>query len=330
MTQTKADDEMPKLSYRTGDTFAPIPPAERALPTVEARLFARIDLPNDAPAGKNILEGLAFNHAGNLYFCNPPMGRIYELDMQTSGVRLVCQLPEGWQPSAVKLHRDGRLFATCVVFGEGSFVAVISPKGEVLDRIAVSSTQYFDDLVFDAEGGFYLSDLSGSPAEPTGGVWYVAPDSREPICVVTGMVGTNGIALSPQGDALWVTEYGAGKLHYFKIDAQHHIPRFASSHVPYYFTGLEGADSACIDVDGNVYVAMCGQGRFLVFNRNGMPIGQVLLPGRDEGRMLMSTHPQLRPGTDELYLCSADMKTGLAAIFVTRGFAAAHPGFAFS
>lgn len=330
MIHVDSGSALPKLEYRAGDAFAPIPPAERGLQTVEARLFAEVPLPSDAPANMSILEGLAFNHAGNLYFSNPPMGRIYELNMETRETALICQLPEGWQPTAVKLHRDGRLFVTCIVFGEGSFVAVISPEGEVLAKVAESALHYFDDLVFDMQGGFYLSDLSGSPAEPTGGVWYVAPGRNEPSCVVTGMVGTNGIALSPQGDALWVTEYGAGKLHHFKIDSQHRIPRFASSHVPYYFTGLEGADSACIDADGNVYVAMCGQGRFLVFNSNGMPIGQVLLPGRDEGSMLMSTHPQLRPGTDELYLCSADKRTGKAGIFVARGFAAAHLGFAFS
>lgn len=321
---------LPALSYRPGDRFAPIPPAERNLQTVEARLFADIPLPDDVPAGGNILEGLAFDRAGDLLFCNSPMGRIYKLDMATRAPRLLAQLPEGWQPSAVKVHKDGRLFSTCIVFGRGSFVAVLSAEGELLDTVAESAVNYFDDLVFDAQGGFYLSDLSGSPANPTGGVWYVAPGQRKPVCVVDGMVGTNGIALTPQGDALWVTEYGAGKLHYFKVDARHHIPRFASAHVPYYFTGLEGADSACIDSHGNLYVAMCGQGRFLVFNRNGMPIGQVLLPGREEGHMLMSTHPQLRPGTDELYLCSADTETGRSALFVARGFASAHPTYGLS
>jgi lactonase len=33
------------------------------------------------------------------------------------------------------------------------------------------------------------------------------------------------------------------------------------------------------DADGNLYVAIYGQGRVLVFNKNGLPIGQILLPG---------------------------------------------------
>ena len=62
--------------------------------------------------------------------------------------------------------------------------------------------------------------------------------------------------------------------------------------IPYYFTGHEGPDSCCIDSDDNLYVAMYGQGRVLVFNKRGYPIGQILIPGRDEGHMLRSTHPQ--------------------------------------
>ena len=29
----------------------------------------------------------------------------------------------------------------------------------------------------------------------------------------------------------------------------------------------------------------------LVFNKRGYPIGQILMPGRDDGKMLRTTHP---------------------------------------
>lgn len=51
---------------------------------------------------------------------------------------------------------------------------------------------------------------------------------------------------------------------------------------------------------------MYGQGRFLVFNRTGFPIGQVLLPGRDDGHFLRSTSLAFKPGTDDVYLVSND------------------------
>ncbi|MFC7542566.1 hypothetical protein ACFQU2_28105 [Siccirubricoccus deserti] len=43
-----------------------------------------------------------------------------------------------------------------------------------------------------------------------------------------------------------------------------------------------------VDAEGRVYVALYGQGRVLILSREGLPIGQVLLPGRDEGRNLSS------------------------------------------
>jgi hypothetical protein len=48
-------------------------------------------------------------------------------------------------------------------------------------------------------------------------------------------------------------------------------------------------------VDQTVY----GQGRVLAFNRNGIPISQVLLPGREQGHNLRSTSVAIGPGTDD-------------------------------
>lgn len=50
----------------------PIPPAERALPTVMAEPFARVPMAGVTP-GLNILEGLAFGRDGGLYLCSADM-----------------------------------------------------------------------------------------------------------------------------------------------------------------------------------------------------------------------------------------------------------------
>lgn len=307
----------------------PIPPWEQSIPIVRADLFCDIPLEHDVPLGSNILEGLCFLHSGNLLVCNTPMGRIYLVDMDRRSTSLWCQLPNGLTPSAAKLHRDGRVFVTCITPGSGSLVAVLSPEGELVECFAQTNEHMYDDMVFDRDGGFYLSDLGGSIAQPTSGIWYVAPGSHDPEPVIGGMVMTNGIALTPEENALWVTEYGTGRLHWINLE-HHHVASFAGSHIVYRFCGLEGPDSACIDADGNLYVALCGQGRFMALDRNGIPVRQYLLPGRERGRMLKSTHPQIRPGTNELYLCSADLSTGEAAVFVAPALAHAHHGFAWA
>ena len=71
-------------------------------------------------------------------------------------------------------------------------------------------------------------------------------------------------------------------------------------------------------------MAMYGQGRVLAFNRNGIPIGQVLLPGREKGHDLRSTSMAIRPGTDDLHIVTSDAANGQgAAIFHAKAFASA-------
>ncbi|MBR2596407.1 MAG: SMP-30/gluconolactonase/LRE family protein [Solobacterium sp.] len=318
---------MEKLTYREGDRGFPIPENEKSIPAVTAEYFCSVPMDGVVP-GLNILEGLCFDREGNLFVCNTPMGRIYKIDMQTKEIRLFLERP-GYYPSAIKIHKDGRLFVTTAGSPEGGLIMTVSPEGKILDEIVKVGERMIDDMVFTAEGGFYFTDLGGTLAHPSAGIGYVEPNEKTIHDVVKdGMIASNGIALTPDGKHLWVTEYGAGRLHYLGLDDQHEIAA-CESNIPYYFTGMEGPDSCCIDADGNLYVAMCGQGRFLIFNPHGFPIGQILIPGREEGKMLKSTHPALRPGTDEIYLCTADLKTGESAIFRARGYAETYKSFQF-
>jgi lactonase len=51
----------------------------------------------------------------------------------------------------------------------------------------------------------------------------------------------------------------------------------------------------------------------MVFNRNGIPIDQVLLPGRNDGHSLQSTSMAIRPGTNDLYIVTNDGTGGQCA-----------------
>ena len=93
--------------------------------------------------------------------------------------------------------------------------------------------------------------------------------------------------------------------------------------IAYHFTG-PAPDSMRADSDGNLYVAMYGQGRVLVFNRNGIPIGQMLLPAGMKGHNLLSTNMAIKPGTNDLYIVTNDGKGGQGAtIFHAKVFAKA-------
>jgi lactonase len=294
----------------------PIPPSERGLQTVVAEPWFEVS------HGPMVLEGPAFDRNGNLLFCDVSGGRLLRLtpDMQLSTVVHLNDVA----PGGIAIHRDGRIFmaAMNLVKGTGSIVAV-KPDGTGMQTIVPAAAGYMpNDLVFDARGGIYFSDFRGISTEPKGGAYYVPPDFKTITSVLPHLAMANGIALSPTGKDLWVTEFSRNLLHRVELADATTIAPIGTA-ITYHFIG-PAPDSMRADSDGNLYVAMYGQGRVLVFNRNGIPIGQILLPGRDEGHNLKSTSMAIKPETNDLYIVTSDGNGGQGAtIFHAKVFAKA-------
>lgn len=292
----------------------PIPPQESLLETVTAELVCEID------RGGNALEGLIFEDADHLLFVSAPDCRLARLDLRTAAVETICVLPTGSHPAGLRIAADGRYYVACLGPDSGGFIAVISPEGAIERLLFDGAGYHIDDVVFDGRGGFFFSDMGGSAQCPTGGVYHVSEPGATVEPVLTNRCMANGIALEPDGHTLWVTEFGAGILYRLRLqDDLATIEPYGTS-MPYSFIGCGGCDSCELDAAGNLYVAIFGQGRYLVFAPNGVPRGQIAIPGRDRGRMLMTTHAAMRPGTDEVYVCASDEQSGLSAIYMAHGY----------
>ena len=316
-------DARRSLDY-TGATrgLAPIPGAERDLPTAIAEPYFKV------AEGQVALEGPAFDREGNLLFVDIYGGRILRLspDRQLSVVHAENDL----HPAGIAVHRDGRIFVASVGtvdstghFHNGSVIA-LDPDGSNRRTIVPPEAGYVvDDLVFDNEGGIYFTDFRGGSTDPKGGVYYVSPDFASVRPVLPRMCAANGVALSPDGKVLWATEYCLNRLHRIELASPGVVMRHGGT-VPYHFIG-RAPDSMRTDSAGNVHVAMNYQGRILVFSPYGMPIGQIVLPGRDNDLWLKSTSLALKPDSHELFIVSRDVIGGNGAmIFSARGPA---PGF---
>lgn len=299
----------------------PVPPAEQALQTVTAEPWFKV-------SDKRLqLEGPAFDRQGNLWMVDVFNGRVLRLTPQH--VLETVFEKKGLNPAGLAIHKDGRIF----IAGLGDFVdkgeiIAFRPDGSDVQTIIPTSRGMLpDDLEFDADGGFYFTDFRGTSTDPTGGVYYVAPDLKTVTAVLPHMAVANGITLSPDGKTLWATEFSLNRLHKVSLSAPAKIAPFGTS-VPYHFLGGT-PDSARTDADGNVYVALYTQGRILVFNHNGLPIGQILLPLRDAGHNLLSTSMVFRPGTNDLYIVANDGEGGSegSQIFHAKGFAKAKREF---
>ncbi len=277
------------------------------------------------------LEGLCFDREGNLYFVEVFGGTIYKLILPEKRLIEVCTLANE-NPAALKIHKDGRLFVCCLgnFADSGSLVAIDPKTGESEVIIAKTQGYVIDDMIFDSDDGFYFSDFKGYSCDPLGGIYHVSADFRTIIPVIKNMAVPNGLCLSPDEKILWITEMSNNRLHAVQLEEDRvTIPAFGTA-VPYHFSGLEGPDSCCLDSKGNVYVAMYQQGRVLIFNDHGLPIKQVLLPGRGENHMLRSTHPMLIPDTQKLLICSNDWDGGQGSwIFSAEAEALAHKMYQF-
>ncbi len=298
----------------------PLPMAESQLPSVEAREYFKV-------SDKGVqLECPTFDAKGDLLFCEVFGGTVFRLtpDKQLSSVVPDREL----RPAGLAVHSGGRVYMAELgdFKSRGSVVSMAADGSDV--RTIVSRDDGFlpDDLVFDKEGGFYFTDFKGGSSLPSGGVYYIAPGGGKPVMVVPNLRIANGIGLSPDGKTLWVTELAGGQLHRISLADATTIAPFGSS-VVYNFVG-GGPDSVRVDADGNVYVAMYGQGRIMVFNPLGLPIAQYLLPGRDDGHNLRSTSMVIRPGTDELLILTNDWDKGRGStIFVAKAVGKAAPSF---
>lgn len=294
---------MEKLEYRPGDQYNAGPCMEMPVTTVEAERWLQVY------ETSTTLEGAIFDREGNLYFTSTAGYAIHKVDMKTKEHTIIFH-EEGIRPAAVKIHKDGRLFACCLMNETIGGILAMDPDGNNQEWIVKGYS--VDDLAFDQDGGIYFTDFRGDFKNPIGGVYYITPDFKhiEPFC--QNMCQPNGIAFSTDYSVLWVTEFQAQRLHRFDLTTNR-------AGIPFYFTGMLGPDSCCVDADDNVYVAMPGQGRILIFNYFGSPIGQVVVPGREEGHNLHTTHPMVRPDHNELYIVAQDKAEPTQGSWVFKG-----------
>lgn len=292
-----------ELNYQPESRYFPIPPSEQGIPTVTASYWVQ------AVDGEAILEGVHFDRTGEtLYFVECKRNRVMKVDMATKQVSVFYDLEAanpGIGVSAVKIHKDGRIFVACCNkdYKTGGEVIYINPDGS--GHTSVLKGYVVNDMVFDPNGGFYITHFVGIVGNEIGGVYHISPDYSKVTPILEHLAGPNGIGLSTDGRLLWVSETNRSQI--LRIELEEDgvtVPPFGVS-VVYHTIASLGPDSIYVDDDDNVYCAMMGQARVMVFNQHGWPIGQVLMPEREKGLNPRSSHPTVRPGTRELYICTS-------------------------
>jgi gluconolactonase len=118
-----------------------------------------------------------------------------------------------------------------------------------------------NDLVFDAHGGFWFTDFgkTDARAQDRGAIYHAAADGSGLRRAAQGLLGPNGIGLSPDGTTLYVAETYTGRLHAWTVTgpgevADHRIVVATADHL----------DSLAVEADGTVVVAAISHGLCVV------------------------------------------------------------------
>ncbi|QCE32690.1 SMP-30/gluconolactonase/LRE family protein [Acetobacteraceae bacterium] len=308
-----------RLLYdRQNSGEVPIPPSERNLLTVVAADYYRVTKEN------HLLAGSVFDDKGNLFFCDWTAKKILRLNagrlLSRRNISLVTELKE-YHPSGLAFGPDGRLYIAAYAEekDEGAIYAIM-PDGGTLETIIAPEKGFVPkNLLFNRARGLYFTDFKGTPSRLEGGVYYVSPDLKNIHLMVDHLALPNGIMLSPDQKTLWLTETGRNNLHQIELETPTQ-PKSRGWRIPYHFTG-PAPESISGGSDGNVYVPLKGQGRVLILNANGLPIGQILIPGRSKGHNLLSSNIAIQPDSKNLYILSSDSDKGWGAhIFKQTSF----------
>jgi gluconolactonase len=142
-----------------------------------------------------------------------------------------------------------------------------------------------NDLVFDAQGGFYFSDLGKVRAREMdrGAVYYAKADGSFIAEVAFPMVTPNGVGLSPDEKILYVAETEPGRLWAFDIvePGVVHKESWPSPHGGRLITGVGGYqrfDSLALDAEGRICVATLVNGGITVISPDGRHVEHHPMP----------------------------------------------------
>jgi len=289
--------------------------------------------PAACAAGLEAINPESYYPEGPLWFA----GRLWYAEMSRDrvmawgpgGNRAVWQ-QEGCGPTSLAPAPGGGLFVLCHL---GHRIVRIGTAGETLAEIgrdaAGGRLSSPNDSVADVAGGVYVSSSGRfDPAAPaTGAVLYIAPEGGVRR-VAEGLRYANGLAITPDGAALLVSEHLARRVLRFPIG-----PGGALA-PPRVFVGLDalapppadpdpyaGPDGLAVDRDGNVYIAEYGAGRVLIVDAAGALLETLVLPeryvtnlafGADEGTLFVTApgSNSVRPYIGRVYRLANPLRRG--------------------
>lgn len=249
----------------------------KPVPTKDRHTISEMVYPNSrwekVATGSGFMEGINFDRNGQIWMVSPATGEI----MKVKGDKVSIVGEKYKVPVGAKFHKDGRLFITD---GTGELYAYNPKTGErttIANSYNDTPLRGLNDLVFDDSGGVYFTEPMGSSAtKPTGRVFYLPPNSTELQLFQEGIAYPNGIAISVDGQRVYISEFGTNRI--ISVPSMNAKDQREIAFAFAQFEGGIGPDGLAVDKEGNLYVAHFQAGEIVVIDASGFKYGTIRMP----------------------------------------------------
>jgi gluconolactonase len=196
-------------------------------------------------------------------------------------------------PNGAKIGPDGNLIVADRTAGIMSVDLTTGERTSLYPSFGVAQFRGLNDLSIAADGGIYFTEPYGSDAiNRVGRVYYVAPgEGSQPELFYEGLAFPNGIAVSADGQRVYVSEFAENRI--MSLPSKATKNPFDTPFVIGRMEGGIGPDGLTVDADGNIYAAHFFAGEIVIFDANGFPYGTIRLP---EGSGLFTTNLAIHDG----------------------------------
>lgn len=234
-------------------------------------LYEATDLTQENMFSQNI-EGPNFDKNGNLYVVNFQQdGTIGKINTTDGSGEIFVTLPEGSTANSIVFNSEGNMLLADF---KGHNVLQVDMQTKKIS-VYVNTKQFNqpNDLCINSKGQLFASDPNWK--EQNGQLWRI-DDGGHPVLVEHHMGTTNGIALNPDENILYVNESVQRKIWKYDVDERGNLSnkRLFAEFPDFGFDGMK------CDKKGNLYVCRHGKGVIAVLSPKGQLIREVALKGK--------------------------------------------------
>ncbi len=238
---------------------------------MSAMSFAQDELPAGAKLiaeGYKFPEGPLVDKEGTLYFSDVRGNLILKYD--GTNVSIFAENTDG--ANGLALHKDGNIYA-CL--GGGFAIAKFAPDGSMstyLKEVDGTPLAQTNDIVIDLHGNIFFTNPVRGDGQSS--VVRIRPDGAAAV-VATDQKYPNGIAISPDGTALYVNDLlGVGTIWKYPLDEAGDL---GEGKVLVDFGG-GFPDGMTVAESGNIYCALHSKAKIMVVSPSGEILREIQFP----------------------------------------------------